>query len=72
MIQVPTSKVPNRTPPEIRSIATEHNATFCMAAQHHYKSVCAGFGKVTGLGNRCLTFIWKLYALVCRQLLPGK
>lgn len=54
MIQAPTSKVLNRNPPEIRSNTTEHNATFCMAAQHYYKSVCAVFGKVTLLETDAL------------------
>lgn len=54
MIQAPTSKVLNRNPPEIRSNTTEHNATFCMAAQCYYKSVCAVFGKVTLLETDAL------------------
>lgn len=54
MIQAPTSKVLNRNPPEIRSNTTEHNATFCMAAQCCYKSVGAVFGKVTLLETDAL------------------
>lgn len=30
-----------RSPTETRSSPAEHNATFCMAAQRHYKSACA-------------------------------
>lgn len=66
MIQAPTSKVLNRNPPEIRSNTTEHNATFCMAAQCYYKSVCAVFGKVTLLWNRCPAFIWNLCVMFSR------
>lgn len=66
MIQAPTSKVLNRNPPEIRSNTTEHNATFCMAAQHYYKSVCGVFGKVTLLGNTCPAFIWNLCVVFSR------
>lgn len=72
MIQAPTSKVLNRSPPEIRSNTTEHNATFCMAAQCYYKSMCGVFEKVTLLGNRCPAFIWNLCVVFSRQVLPGK
>lgn len=66
MIQAPTSKVPHQNPPEMRSNTTEHNATFCMAAQHDYKSLCAVFGKVTWLGNRCPAFIRNLCVVFSR------
>lgn len=54
MIQAPTSKVLNWNPPEIKSNTTEHNATFCMAAQCYDKSVCAVFEKVTLLETDAL------------------
>lgn len=66
MSQAPTSKVLTRNLPEIRSNTAEHNATFCMAAQRYYKSVCAVFGKVTLLGNRCTVFIWDLCVVFSR------